>query len=144
MGSACWLVWVGMCPPCSCALPCPHSTGLQRAQHAKALPLGLTLVLLLEIKRTWHKRKPLFAFFPPHTAFKSNSRNMKKRQCQPLVRDRNKALFGSHSPILPLPFPCTPASTLFLLRRFILGLQGERNEKLLFEVVFACEFPTLG
>lgn len=69
---------------------------------------------------------------------------MKKRQCQLLGGDRIKALFGSHSPILPLPFPRAPSSTLFPVRKFTLRLQGARNEKLLFGVVFACEFPTLG
>lgn len=69
---------------------------------------------------------------------------MKKSQCQLLGGDRIKALFGSHSPILPLPFPRAPSSTLFLVRKFMLRLQGARNEKLLFGVVFAVNSPPWG
>lgn len=69
---------------------------------------------------------------------------MKKRQHLPLSGDRIEALFGSHSPILPLASPHAPSSTLFLLTKFIYRLQGAKNEKPLFGVVFSCEFPTPG
>ena len=117
-------------------LPCPHSAGCGRA-----------LVLLYKMKRTRHKGKQLFAFFFPaqlKEEKKTNPSNMKKRQRLPLGRDRIEALFGSHSPILPLAFPHAPSSILFLLTKFIHRLQGARNEKPLFGVVFSCEFPTPG
>lgn len=121
----------------------PPGTGLRRGRRAEAsLPLRFGHALRNEEDVT--QRETTICFFPPRAAFKSSSRNTKKRRCWAVGRDRIEVLFCSHSSILPLPFTRAPSSTLFLLRKFIPRLQGVRNEKPLFGVVFSCEFPTLG